>query len=405
MYKKHKKTKEMFSKSLVYFLGSFGVLILGAIIYYIATTGLHLVTWDMITGDSRDINTDVFMLDGHGYFEPNQTDETWFYSYKWGIAIKDDIDREGNPVVRIAYVHQESPLVSAFDKNNNDDQGNPNIIEVKTGTVIEKIFFNENRISLARFGASAMYDHFEQSDQILAMTVQIRGGGIRGSLITTVWMIALTLMLAIPIGVSTAIYFNEFSSNSTFTKIIKDMVDLLTGVPSIIYGMLGAAVFIPFLNATLQTSGGSVLSGSLTLSVILLPVIIKNTEESLKVINDGLRQGSLALGANKTQTLFKIILPNAIPGILTGVLLGIGRIIGESAALIFAVGAAIKDKVILTERSTTLATHIWTIMGGEKPNYELASAIAIIILIVVFLINFIVKIIAVNLKKKWTQEA
>ena len=402
MRKKNKAIKEIISKSVVYLFGSLGVLVLGALILYVVQTGLHLVTWDMIMGDSRDLNTDVFMLEGSGHFEASRMEDDWYYSSKWGIAIKDDIDREGNPVVRIAYVSNESPLIAAKDKNNSDLEGQPNIVEVKAGTVIQTVFFENNRLSLARFGASAMHQNFELSDQIVSMTVQIRGGGIRGSLYTTLWMIALTLLLAIPIGVSTAIYFNEFSSNSRFTRTIKQMVDLLTGVPSIIYGMLGAAVFIPLLNNTIQTSGGSVLSGALTLTVILLPVIIKNTEESLKVISDGLRQGSLALGANKTQTLFKIILPNAIPGILTGVLLGIGRIIGESAALIFAVGAAIKDQVILTERSTTLAVHIWTIMGGERPNFELASAIAIIILMVVFLINFVVKILAHHLQKKWT---
>jgi phosphate transport system permease protein len=177
------------------------------------------------------------------------------------------------------------------------------------------------------------------------------------------------------------------------------MVDLLTGVPSIIYGLLGAALFIPLLNNTIQTSGGSVISGALTLAVILLPTIIKNTEEALKVIPDELRKGSLALGASRTQTIFKVVLPSAIPGVLTGVLLGIGRIIGESAALIFAVGSAIKDDIILTERSTSLAVHIWTVMGGDKPNFELASAIAIIILGVVFIMNFFVKLLAKRISK------
>jgi phosphate transport system permease protein len=137
----------------------------------------------------------------------------------------------------------------------------------------------------------------------------------------------------------------------------------------------------------------------LTLAVILLPTIIKSTEEALKVISNDLRRGSLALGASKTQTIFKVVIPSAIPGILTGVLLGVGRIIGESAALIYATGAAIKDEVILTERSTSLAVHIWTVMQGEKPNFELASAIAIIILGVVFVMNFVIKLLAKRLSK------
>jgi phosphate transport system permease protein len=169
---------------------------------------------------------------------------------------------------------------------------------------------------------------------------------------------------------------------------------MLTGVPSIIYGMLGAAVFVPLLNTTIQTQGGSVLSGALTLAVILLPTIIKSTEEALKVIPKEIRNGSLALGANQTQTIFKVVLPNATPGILTGVLLGIGRIMGESAALIFAVGATISDRIILTERASTLAVHIWIIMGGDSPNFELAAAISIIILSIVFVMNFAIKVIS-----------
>ena len=212
-------------------------------------------------------------------------------------------------------------------------------------------------------------------------------------------MILITLILAIPIGVATAIYFNEFAKNSKFTRVIRSLVDMLTGVPSIIYGLLGAAVFIPLLNSTGLTAGGSILSGALTMAVILLPTISKSTEEALKIIPNDLRQGSLALGANQTQTIFKVVLPNATPGILTGVLLGIGRIMGESAALIFAVGAVTKDVVSLTERSSTLAVHIWVIMGGEAPNFELASAIAIIMLIVVFVINLIVKVFAKRLQK------
>jgi len=109
----------------------------------------------------------------------------------------------------------------------------------------------------------------------------------------------------------------------------------------------------------------------------------------------------LALGASKTQTAFRVVLPSAIPGILTGVMLSIGRVIGESAALIFAVGAAIKDVVSLDQKSTSLAVHIWTAMSGEEPNFELASAIAIIILIVVLVLNILVKIIGKKMSKAW----
>ncbi|MFA6627718.1 MAG: ABC transporter permease subunit, partial [Bacilli bacterium] len=140
-------------------------------------------------------------------------------------------------------------------------------------------------------------------------------------------------------------------------------------------------------------------SGALTLSIILLPIIIKTTEESLKVIPHSYRMASLALGASRTQTTFKIVLPNALSGILTATLLSIGRIIGESAALIYAVGTAIKDTAIINDKSTSLAVHIWSLMSGENPNYELACAISIIILMVVALISIGVKIISKKVNK------
>ena len=398
---KLKNRYDKIASTSVYTLGFIGVIILSMIIFYVTTTGLSLVSWDTITGDSATINTNVYLDTGAGTYIPDVTlSEEIYYSETWGIGLIDTRDREGHPIIEIAYLHPESPLLTSLDKNNTDEEGNPIEIEIKLNTAIEKAIFNDfTSFAFLTDGAEVMRDQFDQATTISDLTVQIVGGGIRGSVITTFWMIGLTLVLSVPIGVSTAIYFNEFAKRTRFSSVIRNLVDMLTGVPSIIYGLLGAAVFIPLLNSTIGTGGGSVLSGALTMAVILLPTIIKSTEEALKIIPDDLRKGSLALGANQTQTIFNVVLPNATPGILTGVLLGIGRIMGESAALIFAVGAVIKDSVFLTERSSTLAVHIWVIMGGEAPNFELAAAIAIIILVVVFVINFIVKIFAHQLQK------
>ena len=398
---KLKNRYDKIASTSVYTLGFIGVIILSMIIFYVTTTGLSLVSWDTITGDSATINTNVYLDTGAGtYIQDATLSEEIYYSETWGIGLIDTRDREGHPIIEIAYLHPESPLLTSLDKNNTDEEGNPIEIEIKLNTAIEKAIFNNfTSFAFLTDGAEVMRDQFDQATSISDLTVQIVGGGIRGSVITTFWMIGLTLVLSVPIGVSTAIYFNEFAKRTRFSSMIRNLVDMLTGVPSIIYGLLGAAVFIPLLNSTIGTGGGSVLSGALTMAVILLPTIIKSTEEALKIIPDDLRKGYLALGANQTQTIFNVVLPNATPGILTGVLLGIGRIMGESAALIFAVGAVIKDSVFLTERSSTLAVHIWVIMGGEAPNFELAAAIAIIILVVVFVINFIVKIFAHQLQK------
>jgi phosphate transport system permease protein len=394
------KQKDAIIRSIIYLLGSLGAVVLGAIIWYVLSNGFRLVNLDLILGDSRTINTDVFVEVGPGnYPDPNYNGELeLFYSERWGLGFVNTFNRAGNAAVEIGYVHPDSPFNESLDKNNFDEDGLNQIIRVRSGTTVEK-GFTDSDVFLGRFGAERIATIVDQGNTIREISIQTRGGGIRGSLITTLYLIGMTLVIAVPIGVSTAIYFNEIARRNRFTNLIRSMVDLLVGVPSIIYGLLGAALFIPLLNNTINTAGGSVISGALTLSVILLPTIIKNTEEALKVIPNDLRNASLAIGASQTQTIFKVVLPSAVPGILTGVLLGIGRIIGESAALIFAVGAAIKDDIILTERSTSLAVHIWTIMGGERPNFELASAIAIIILGVVFVINFLVKLLAKKLSK------
>ncbi len=399
--KHNKKRYDVIAKSSIYSLGLIGVVILAMIIIYVLMTGSSLVNWKLISGDAQDINTNVYLDVGPGFYESERVlDDDVYYADAWGLGFVDAIDREGHHIVEIAYIHSESPFLEALDKNNVDAVGDAIVLSLKEETAIQTaIFDNFTNYAFYTDGAASMRDSFNQATQIDDVTVQIVGGGIRGSIYTTLWMILITLILAMPIGVATAIYFNEFAKRSKITDAVRSLVDMLTGVPSIIYGLLGAAVFIPLLNSSGLTAGGSILSGALTMAVILLPTIIKSTEEALKVIPDDLRRGSLALGANQTQTIFKVVLPNATPGILTGVLLGIGRIMGESAALIFAVGAVTKDTVLLTERSSTLAVHIWVIMQGEAPNFELASAIAIIMLIVVFVINFAVKIFAKRLQK------
>jgi phosphate transport system permease protein len=387
-------------RGVIYTFGSIGAIVLATIIWYVVSNGIGLVSLDLIMGDSRTFNTDVYVDTGPGDYplEGYNGDLELFYSENWGLGFVDTFNRAGNQAVEVGYVHPDSPFNQSLDKNAIDEFGDHLIIEVRPGFTIEK-GFTDTAIFLGRNGAAQIANVVNAANVIDEISIQSRGDGIRGSLITTLYLIGMTLLIAIPIGVSTAIYFNEIAKRNRFTNTIRTMVDLLTGVPSIIYGLLGAALFIPLLNNTIQTAGGSVISGALTLAVILLPTIIKSTEEALKVISNDLRRGSLALGASKTQTIFKVVIPSAIPGILTGVLLGVGRIIGESAALIYATGAAIKDEVILTERSTSLAVHIWTVMQGEKPNFELASAIAIIILGVVFVMNFVIKFLAKRLSK------
>ena len=291
--KNNRKLRDNVSKTLVYSLGSVGLIILGMIIFYVVSTGLNLVRWETIIGDSRTISTDVYLDEGSGSYILIETiDENIVYSEIWGIGLVDSTNKAGYPIVEIAYIHPESPLIQPFDRNVVDEEGNHPQVDLKVGTAIEKALFNNNTIiALAREQASGMIAKLNQATSITSMSVQIVGGGIRGSIIATLYTIVFTLILAIPIGVSTAIYFNEIATYSWFSRAIKNMVDMLTGVPSIVYGMLGAAIFVPLLNNTIQTQGGSILSGALTMVVILLPTIIKSTEEALKIIPNELRQG------------------------------------------------------------------------------------------------------------------
>ncbi|MDD4123725.1 MAG: ABC transporter permease subunit, partial [Bacilli bacterium] len=196
-----------------------------------------------------------------------------------------------------------------------------------------------------------------------------------------------------------AIYLTQYAPKNKITSIMQSMIDMTSGIPSIIFGLVGAIVFIPFMNNLIGSDGGSIASGALTLAIMLLPIIIRTTEEAINVIPTTYRNASLALGASSTQTTFKVILPNALGGILTSVLLSIGRIIGESAALIYAVGTAIKDTAIINQKSTSLAVHIWSLMSGESPNFELSCAISIVILVIVLVLSIITKLVAKKLNK------
>jgi len=163
---------------------------------------------------------------------------------------------------------------------------------------------------------------------------------------------------------------------------------------------MGVLVLFP-ITSVFGASGTSILLGGLTLSIILFPVIIRTTEESLKVVPDSFREASHSLGANHSQTIFKIIIPSALPGILTATILSIGRIIGESAALIYTMGTYISDNPELIKGATSLAVQIWSIMNGDQPNFGLASAISIIILLMVLIMNIGVKVLTRSKVKKW----
>jgi phosphate transport system permease protein len=375
-------------------LSSVTLITLSAIVLFVVQTGAPLLNVDLFNYDytSNTYISEPILVNGEVEFcncAPSRLlDEGVNYSEKWGIGLSDDEDVLGKPVVIIDYIHQNSPLVSLKNKG-----FGPETFRLLDEFYIRRIAFFDQPSALDIFGSQFMIDMLDANDTFRELEVITKGGGIRGSVITTLWLILLTLIMALPIGIAAAIYLNEYvSKNSVIARYLRQFIELLTGVPSIIYGLLGLAFFAPFIANITEATGPSILSGAMTLAVIVLPLIIRTTEESLKVVPNEYRQAAFALGASKTQTVFKTIIPSALPGILSATLLSIGRIVGESAALIFAIGVIIKDEISIFGQSTSLAVHIYAMMTDEPANIELSATISLIILVIVLFLNIFIKL-------------
>ena len=223
--------------------------------------------------------------------------------------------------------------------------------------------------------------------------------GILPNILNTIYIILITLVIVLPIGVGAAIYLNEYAENKKVVRIIELATETLSGIPSIIYGLVGMLIFVQFFSL-----GTSLLAGSLTLVIMTLPTVIRTTQESLKTVSQGYREGSLALGAGKWYMIRTVVLPSAIDGIVTGCILSIGRIVGESAALLFTAGMAnevlgIVDAVKPGNAGSSLTVALY-MYAKERGEFEIAFAIAAILLVLTFVINISAKLTATILKKK-----
>lgn len=219
------------------------------------------------------------------------------------------------------------------------------------------------------------------------------GGGIWPMIVTTIYTIVISLLIATPIGILAAVYLQEYAKQGRLVNMIRFATESLTGIPSIIYGLFGAVFFVTTLKF-----GMSIIAASLTLTIMILPVIIRTTEESLKTVPDSYREGSLALGTTKLQTLMKVILPSAMPGILSGIILSMGRIIGESAAIFLTAGtvAALPEGIFSSARTLTVHSYLVT---QESGDIELAAAIGIVLIAIILLLNFTATYISKKLNK------
>lgn len=218
--------------------------------------------------------------------------------------------------------------------------------------------------------------------------------GIAGNIVNTLYIIVITLLIATPVGIGSAIYLNEYAKPGRLVRAIEFTTETLSGIPSIIFGMFGMMFFGTGLGL-----GYSILTGSLTLTLMVLPLITRNTQEALKTVPDSYRSGALGMGATKWYMIRTVLLPSAMPGIITGVILAIGRIVGESAALLFTAGSGyllpksgIGFLKKILESGGTLTIQLYLSMA--KAEYSTAFGIATVLLVIVLVINWLTKVLS-----------
>lgn len=231
---------------------------------------------------------------------------------------------------------------------------------------------------------------------LTSVTSALKGTvGIAGNVVNTLYIIVITMVVATPIGVGSAIYLNEYAKPGRLVTVIEYATETLAGIPSIIFGLFG----MMFFGQTLGL-GYSIFTGSLTLILMVLPLITRNTQEALKTVPDSYRVGAIGLGSGKWHMIRTILLPSALPGIITGVILAIGRIVGESAALLFTAGSAKAlpklisgywDKIFQSGGTLTIQLYLSATSEGD---FDVAFGIAVVLLVLVFLINLGTKALA-----------
>ena len=406
--RKKRKLWDGILNGITYASSGLSVFVLLAIFVFIFSKGFSSLGFDLLTGNywakSYLSSVEESYNAPSSYIRPSTLDENVAFSETWGIGLVDAQDQNKDNVILVEYIDEASPWNHMID-----DSIKHQVIKMKaeTGFQLERLSYQSKNGATTMAGrllgqnAQQVVEQLDHNAESLnQMFFKTPGGGIKGSIISTLWLILVSLLIALPLGIAAAIYLHEYAKANRLTSIIRSAIELLTGVPSIIFGLMGVTVLFP-LTQLFGADTTNILLGALTMSIILLPTIIRSTEEALVVVPQHLRDASLSVGANQSQTIFKVVLPCAVPGILTGVLLSIGRVIGESAALIYTMGTYVNDTPTLTGQGTSLAVHIYNIMSSEMPNFELASAISIVILVFVLVLNIIVKLLSRKLSKAW----
>lgn len=225
--------------------------------------------------------------------------------------------------------------------------------------------------------------------------------GILPNILNTLYIVLMTIIVVLPIGIGSAVYLNEYAKNKKLVKMIELATETLAGIPSIIYGLVGMLIFVQFLSF-----GTSLLAGAMTLAIMTLPTIMRTVQESLKTVPDSYREGALGLGSGKWHMIRTVVLPSSIDGIVTGCILSIGRIVGESAALLFTAGMANEiigffNAPMPNNAGSTLTVALY-MYAKERGDFDIAFAVAAILLVLTLIINLAAKLTADKLKKGGT---
>ena len=374
----NQKAKDTITTGLVYGSSFLTVAVLVLILGFIFINGIPNISMHFLTSDYENktmyVNIPV----------TNDVNTVENPAASLGISVKLD---EKNQVI-IDKIESNSTVKEAVDMNGDKSK-------IKKGDIISKIDAVDLEEVWKTGNKQQIFNIFSDSlnqaqNEVIRLKITRIGGGIIPMLVTTFYMIVLSLLVAAPIGILSAIYLNEYAKQGKLVTLIRFAIQNLSGIPSIIYGLFGSIFFVQICRMSY-----SILAGALTIAIILLPVIISTTEEALKAIPKGYRESSLGLGATKLQTISKIILPNALSGILVAVILSVGRIVGESAALLLTAGTVASIPTAFTgskASGATLTIKAYTALK-EQGNIGEACAIGVVLIILIIVLNFLSKMI------------
>lgn len=368
--------KDGVMSGFIYCSAALTVGILAVILIFVFVKGVPNINLHFLTGNFDDKTTyvNVKMKEQTGNGKNG-------YLKDLGITVA---KTKENGQIEIIKIDQDSNVKNALDMRQTTYRLKKGDMLTKIGNTDVKKIYETSGGDRNQFYAAVQKACEGTQNGILKLKVLRPGGGIVPMLVTTIYMILLSLAVAAPIGILSAVYLNEYAASGRILDLIRFAIQNLAGIPSIIYGLFGSLFFVQICKMKY-----SILSGALTISIILLPVIISTTEEALKAIPMTYRESSRGLGATKLQTTLKVVLPNALPGILVAVILSIGRVVGESAALLLTAGTMAQIPAALTgdkAGGATLTIKMYT-MVKEQGNVGMACAIGVILILLILLLN------------------